>query len=109
MDIRLLRNFIGGIDAREARNFTLKRAAIQTLGVALDAFFQGRVHEDLEKGIFMEALSNPLTLGADGRNHGNDADQTGIDHESRNFADSPDILGTIRGFETQIAVQRMAK
>src|SRR5262245_6733978 len=60
--LRMLRNLVVGIDAREVLDQSLARLAVEALGIALLAHGERRVDEDLDEVAVAEELAREPTL-----------------------------------------------
>ena len=84
------------------------RTRIQSLRVALDALFNGSVHEHFHELAGREQFAHHLPFRAERRNERTQHYQARIGHQARHLAHAADILHAVGIGEPQVAVQAVA-
>ena len=107
MDLRVVGRLVGCADAGEVWDAAGTRLLVEPLGVALLAYFQRRIHENLEKIVFFarRQVAGHVAVLPVGRDECAQVDQARVAKELGHFADAANILDTVFRTECEIAVQ----
>ncbi len=81
---------------------------IEPLRVTPHALLERRVDMNLDELVGADKATNHIPLGPIGRNERADHDQSGIDHQLRDFARAPDIFDPISLGEAEVAVEAVS-
>src|SRR3569832_1245563 len=105
MDFGILRRLVGRIDTSEVLDLAAQGACVKALRIAPCAFLERRIDEHFDELALGHQVPHLAALGGEGRDEGDDDDQTGIGHQLGDFGDAADVLDAIRIGEAEIAVE----
>ncbi len=104
----IFRRLVGLIDAGEILDLAGKRALVEALGVARDAFIERGIDENLDELALRQQLAHHAPLGAERRDERAQHDEAGVGHQLGDFADAADVLDAVALGEAQVAVETVA-
>ena len=107
-DFRRRRRFIRRRDAGEISQFPRPGFGVQAFGVALFANLQRRAHVNFREPSRRHAVANAVPIGAERGNKSNDDQQSGIGHDTGDFADAADIFRPVIRRKTKVGAQAAA-
>ena len=107
-NLRLLRRFVGIVDAGEVLYLPGPGLFVQTLGIAFFGLGERNLHVDFDEFAGLHAGAHGIAVLFVRADEAGDRDDAGIGEQLGDFADAANVFGAVFGGEAEVLVQAHA-